>query len=69
MIFRFFKKSTPVKLGRWKTLKSKDVTARMVDLANCDSCGVCNNERKKIKKEEIYLLLQDDIINYKFSTE
>jgi len=59
-MFRFFKSFKPVPLGRWSTDKPIDATLRLIDLANCDSCGACQTcevpaERLKIHIEEKYL--------------
>ena len=48
-MIRFFKSLKPVQLGRWKTDKSVDATLRLIDLANCDSCGTCTIPEKKLQ--------------------
>ena len=46
-MFRIFKSLKPVPLGRWNTDKPVDATLRLIDLANCDSCGTCTVPEKK----------------------
>ena len=68
MMFRFFKSLKPVPLGRWSTDKPVDATLRILDLANCDSCGACGTrevptEKLKIHIEEKYLFVEGDVID------
>tara|TARA_Y100000389_G_scaffold92752_1_gene89511 strand:- start:325 stop:558 length:234 start_codon:yes stop_codon:yes gene_type:complete len=67
-MFRFFKSFKPVPLGRWSTDKPIEATLRIIDLANCDSCGGCKTcgappEKLKIHIEEKYLFVEGDVIN------
>ena len=36
-----FKHIGKIPLGRWRTNKPVEATLRLIDLANCDSCGTC----------------------------
>jgi len=66
-MFRLFKSFKPVPLGRWSTDKPIDITLRIIDLANCDSCGTCGvpveKATMKINVEEKYLFIEGDVIN------
>lgn len=66
-MFRIFKSLKPVPLGRWNTDKPIDATLRLIDLANCDSCGTCAVPEKKPKMkvhiEERYLFVEGDVID------
>lgn len=66
-MFRIFKSLKPVPLGRWNTDKPIDATLRLIDLANCDSCGTCTVPEKKPKMkvhiEERYLFVEGDVID------
>ena len=56
-MFRIFKSLKPVPLGRWNTDKPIDATLRLIDLANCDSCGTCTVPEKRPKIEK-YLFVE-----------
>ena len=63
-MFRIFKSLKPVPLGRWNTDKTIDATLRLIDLANCDSCGTCGiTEPKEIHIQERYLFVEGDVID------
>ena len=66
-MFRIFKSLKPVPLGRWKTDKSIDATLRLIDLANCDSCGTCTVPVKrptmKVDIKEKFLSIEGDVID------
>jgi len=61
-MFRIFKSLKPVPLGRWNTDKPIDATLRLIDLANCDSCGTCTVPEKRPKIER-YLFVEGDVID------
>ena len=54
-IGNIFKRSLPIKLGRWKTNESIEVIYRKAELATDDHCGsdLCQKkiEPKKVKEE------------------
>ena len=41
-MFRFWRSSTPIKLGRWAVGSSSSVINKRADLANHDHCGPCS---------------------------
>lgn len=60
MLKRFLRRK-PIKLGRWERLKDKNLEQIKIDLANCDSCGVCG--KKEIKNtQKLILLPENDIV-------
>ena len=61
-MFRLLKVIKPVALGRWKTDKPLDATLRLIDLANCDSCGTCTIP-EQTPEEPTYLLVEDSVVN------
>ena len=60
-MLRFFKKTKPNLLGRWQINESKVLKDRKIDLANCDSCGVCS-KRVVRKIKTVYYIDGDDVI-------
>lgn len=42
MLRNYLKRFKTVKLGRWDIKKSNTEKMKLVDFANCDSCGTCN---------------------------
>ena len=60
-MFRLLKQCKPVPLGRWNTNKPSQATLRLIDLANCDSCGSCAVPEKKAEKAQ-YLHVEGDVI-------
>lgn len=52
--FSYFKRASPIKLGRWSPGGDKGTIDLKVDLANHDSCGgpVCGNVLPKGKQPE-----------------
>lgn len=62
-MFRYIlKKNKPIRLGRWNTDKQTEATLRLIDLANCDSCGTCTVPKQKNKPKR-YLYLDGDIVD------
>ena len=47
-ILKMFKKEKKIVLGRWNTSNNILEQHRKIDLANCDSCGVCRNNIEDI---------------------
>lgn len=57
-MFRFLlKKQKPTKLGRWSVEESMQVIERKIDMANCDSCGIC--EKKNLLR---FYVIEGDVI-------
>jgi|TARA_B100001741_G_scaffold283840_1_gene259041 ferredoxin len=59
-MFKWFKKSKPITLGRW-AIQQQHIT-RKIDLANCDSCGVCPTIKPSLKLKYKYMIVDDDIV-------
>lgn len=57
-----FKQWKPVPLGRWNTNKPSQATLRLIDLANCDSCGTCPLPEKKPNVDR-YLHVEGDVVD------
>ena len=55
-LLRILKKDKKLALGRWSVSDNKIEQNRKIDLANCDSCGVCNNTIDDIIKLELAIL-------------
>ena len=53
----------PLPLGRWRTDKPIDATMRMIDLANCDSCGTCNVPKEKDTLTSEYIFVEGDEVD------
>jgi len=62
-MFRYIlKKKNPIRLGRWDTNKQQEATLRLIDLANCDSCGTCTVP-KQTHAPKRYLYVDGDIVD------
>lgn len=59
-MLKWLKKTKPISLGRW-AIKEQHIK-RKIDLANCDSCGVCPPLQKPITLKYKYMIVGDDII-------
>jgi len=63
-MFKWFKKSkaklAPIALGRW-AIQQQHIQ-RKIDLANCDSCGVCAPLQPPVKLKYKYMIVDDDIV-------
>lgn len=42
------------RLGRWKTNKPHKEAMRLLDMANCDSCGSCTFTQRKTQPLPVY---------------
>lgn len=54
-------RSRPV-LGRWATQEGDKVVFRKMDLANEDHCGCCVPENIVFKKNDEFVICDDDVI-------
>ena len=63
-MFKWFKKTkaklAPIALGRW-AIQQQHIQ-RKIDLANCDSCGVCPPIKPPLKLKYKYIIVDDDIV-------
>tara|TARA_B100001094_G_scaffold333458_1_gene412855 strand:+ start:12602 stop:12814 length:213 start_codon:yes stop_codon:yes gene_type:complete len=61
-MLKWLKKTKPIPLGRW-AMKSQHVK-RKIDLANCDSCGVCPplTPRNTTVTNYKYRIVGDDVV-------
>tara|TARA_B000000475_G_scaffold269273_1_gene262999 strand:- start:483 stop:1004 length:522 start_codon:yes stop_codon:yes gene_type:complete len=59
-MLKWFKKSKPIPLGRW-AIQQQHIP-RKIDLANCDSCGVCPTIKPSLKLKYKYIIVDDDIV-------
>lgn len=65
----FFKKSPPIKLGRWSIQDDQETIDLKVDMANHDSCGgpLCTTVPLKTEKtniEEVQESEEEELLRY-----
>lgn len=63
-MLRYLKIIKPVKLGRWKTNQPHADRFKIVDFANCDSCGTCRVLEHQ-EKEHFFYCIDGDLIRLK----
>ena len=61
-MFRYLKRVNPIRLGRWNTEKTVEETLRLIDLANCDSCGTCTVPKQETTLER-FVHVEGDVID------
>ncbi len=59
-MFKWFKQSKPIALDRW-AIQQQHIQ-RKIDLANCDSCGVCPPIKPSLKFTYKYMIVDDEIV-------
>lgn len=55
-LLKILKKEKKIALGRWGISKNNIEQNRKIDLANCDSCGICSNTIDDIINFELAIL-------------